>query len=240
MTAKPMGSVFLGDLLRNRFVTTPPSSPPLDALITDSIDAIASSPHTTAAAPRRQSTSTQLLPAASIQPYLPPPDIDPETSLALRLIWLEAVLHGPKTASGEGDKKDLALKPGHTLIADAHDFQTRLDALVAGNDGLRQFIARCMSFSFFTLRPHSLTVQDEQHASLLTPVFALSGTLPETTGMYEDLSPAELEALLAEMESDIRAADRDMREIQELEKREVLGAGKLKGQSPRTFGCDSD
>jgi hypothetical protein len=236
MTAKPMGSVFLGDVLRNRF-TTPPSSPPPDKLITDSIDAIASPPRDTAAPSfRRESVAAQ----ASVRALPPPPDIDPETSLALRVLWLEAVLYGPKTASGEGDKKNLALKPGHTLVAEAHDFQTRLDALVAGNDGLRQFIARCTSCSFFTLRLHSFTVQDEQHASLLTPAFALSGTLPETTGTYEDLSPAELEALLAEMEPDIRAADRDMREIQELEKRGVLGAGKLKGQSPRTFGCDSD
>ena len=40
-------------------------------------------------------------------------------------------------------------------------------------------------------------------------------------------SPSELEAFLAEMDPDIRAADRDLREIDLLEKKEVTGAGKL-------------
>lgn len=43
------------------------------------------------------------------------------------------------------------------------------------------------------------------------------------------MSGAELEALLAEMEPDIRAADRDMREIEMLEGKGVTGAGKLGG-----------
>ena len=46
---------------------------------------------------------------------------------------------------------------------------------------------------------------------------------------YESMSGAELEALLAEMEPDIRAADRDMREIEMLEGKGVTGAGKLGG-----------
>ena len=65
---------------------------------------------------------------------------------------------------------------------------------------------------------------DEQHAHLLTPAFALSGTLPPS---YETMTPAELEAMLAEMEPDIRAADRDLREIELLEKKDITGAGKL-------------
>jgi hypothetical protein len=43
------------------------------------------------------------------------------------------------------------------------------------------------------------------------------------------MSPEELEAFLTEMEPDIRAADRDMREIGDLEKKGVTGAGKLAG-----------
>lgn len=46
---------------------------------------------------------------------------------------------------------------------------------------------------------------------------------------YENMSPEELEAFLAEMEPDIRAADRDMREIEASEKKGVTGAGKLAG-----------
>lgn len=41
------------------------------------------------------------------------------------------------------------------------------------------------------------------------------------------MSPDELDALLTEMEPDIRAADRDMREIEALEKKGVTAAGRL-------------
>ena len=68
---------------------------------------------------------------------------------------------------------------------------------------------------------------DEQHANLLTPTFALSATLPMSTPSYENMSSSELEAFLAEMDVDIRAADRDLREIDILEKKDVTAAGKL-------------
>lgn len=69
---------------------------------------------------------------------------------------------------------------------------------------------------------------DDQHAHLLTPSFALSGILPDAP-TYDKMSAEEINAFLAEMESDIRAADRDMLEIDALEKKGVLGAGKLPG-----------
>jgi hypothetical protein len=68
---------------------------------------------------------------------------------------------------------------------------------------------------------------DDQHAHLLTPAFALSGSTQPPS--YENMSPNELEAFLVEMEPDIRAADRDMREIEMLEKKGVTSAGKLPG-----------
>jgi hypothetical protein len=72
--------------------------------------------------------------------------------------------------------------------------------------------------------------KDEQHAQYLTPSFALSGTIPSASPAYENMSAAELEAFLAEMEPDIRAADRDMTEIEMLEKKGVTGAGNLAGE----------
>lgn len=62
---------------------------------------------------------------------------------------------------------------------------------------------------------------------MLTPAFALSGTLPINPPTYENMSPSELDAFLTEMESDIRAAERDLREISTLEGKGVTGAGKL-------------
>ena len=48
-----------------------------------------------------------------------------------------------------------------------------------------------------------------------------------TPPSYENMSSSELEAFLAEMEPDIRAAERDLREIELLEKKDVVSAGKL-------------
>jgi hypothetical protein len=45
------------------------------------------------------------------------------------------------------------------------------------------------------------------------------------------MSPEEVEALLVEMEPEIRAADRDMREIEILEQKGVTAAGKLARKS---------
>lgn len=45
------------------------------------------------------------------------------------------------------------------------------------------------------------------------------------------MSAEELEAFLSEMEPDIRAADRDLREIELLEQKGVLSAGKLAGNN---------
>lgn len=70
---------------------------------------------------------------------------------------------------------------------------------------------------------------DDQHAHLLTSAFALSGIVSTEAPSYNNMSPEELEAFLLEMEPDIRAADRDMREIEILEKKGVASAGKLPG-----------
>jgi hypothetical protein len=71
---------------------------------------------------------------------------------------------------------------------------------------------------------------DEQHAQYLTPAFALSGTLPTLTPPeYKDMSPADLAALAAELEPDIRSADNDMREIDDLQRKGITGAGMLSG-----------
>jgi len=78
-----------------------------------------------------------------------------------------------------------------------------------------------MSLFFFAV--------DDQHSHLLTPSFALSGIVPDPP-TYDKMTPEEVSAFLTEMEPDIRAADRDMLEIDTLEKKGVLGAGKLPGK----------
>ena len=81
-----------------------------------------------------------------------------------------------------------------------------------------------------SLRRHGPTfVLDDQNAHLLTPSFALAGVLPDPP-TYDKMTPEEINAFLTEMESDIRAADRDMIEIEALEKKGITASGKLPGQ----------
>lgn len=136
--------------------------------------------------------------------------IDPALSLELRLRWLEAILLGVQAKERHGKGKLYDLKRGKSLVRMAEDVQKRLDRIVDGNDGLKRFIEHY-----------------DQHAHLLTPAFAVSGSLQSQAPSYESMSPDELEAFLSEMEPDIRAADRDMREIEILEKKGVTSAGRL-------------
>ncbi|KAL5528902.1 hypothetical protein ACEPAG_4876 [Sanghuangporus baumii] len=144
-----------------------------------------------------------------------PSPIDPQLSLELRIRWLEVLLLGIKQDASTKSSKERAKaqeegKQGEkeTLVLKAEQTQKRFDGVVESNDGLRKFMDRY-----------------DQHAQILTPAFALSGASapPE----YSSMSTEELDALLAEMEPEIREADRDLREIDILEKRGVLGAGKL-------------
>jgi len=73
---------------------------------------------------------------------------------------------------------------------------------------------------------------DDAHAHLFTPAFAFSHQNPSTAPSYSALSSADLDALLHEMEPDIREADRTLASISHLEKQGVTGAGKLEEYEP--------
>lgn len=210
-----IGSVFLGDVQRLRILSTPSSpssSPPPSSPPSSSISAVF--PQISQSLEQKPMDAPGVIPPD--QP--PPPTIEPLLALDLRIRWLEALLHGVKHDS-KGGEHDVA-KTGNSLCQTAEDIQRRLDAVVNGNDGLKRFMASY-----------------DQHAHLLTPAFALSGTLPETAPTYDGMPSTQFESLLAEMEPDIRVADRDMREIELLEQKGVTGAGKLtsyEGFRPRS------
>ncbi|KAH8978965.1 hypothetical protein EDB92DRAFT_1937457 [Lactarius akahatsu] len=139
--------------------------------------------------------------------------LGPTQSLELRVRWLEALIYGAKhdeSLAGLHERKP-ELKRGETLLRAAEHAHRRMNDVASTHDALRKFLS-----------------QYEQHAQYLTPAFALSGTLPTIVPPdYADMSPAELAAVAAELEPDIRAADNDMREIEALQKRGVTGAGSL-------------
>ncbi|EJF63995.1 hypothetical protein DICSQDRAFT_159938 [Dichomitus squalens LYAD-421 SS1] len=198
-----IGSVFLGDVQRHRHLSTstPPSSPPPN---------VGSSATFSFSDVDLDDADQQKPPATQVAP----PSISPALSLELRLRWLETLLFGAKhdvpEQSGKGGVKAEKLKDGESLTRRAEDLQRRLDSVAQSNDALKRFMDRY-----------------EQYAHMLTPAFALSGSLPVSPPTYESMSATELDAFLAEMESDIRAAERDLREINALESKGVTGAGKL-------------
>ncbi|KIL69241.1 hypothetical protein M378DRAFT_70192 [Amanita muscaria Koide BX008] len=240
-----IGSVFLGDIQRHRVfsTSTPPSSPPGSAIYSG----ISSSPPSTEQPTDdnddniegEEQPDTNTNPATASKDDNAKPlkavTIDPVLSLELRLRWLEALVFGvpevkpastgrvgrslrntSKRTVSSAENKTTSLKHGETLVRLAKDLQSRLDAIVEGNEGLKRFMSHF-----------------DQHAHLLTSASVLSGVLADTRQSsasapdYANMAPEEFEALLQEMEPDIRAADRDMREIEMLESKGVTGAGKL-------------
>ncbi|KAK2462708.1 hypothetical protein APHAL10511_005226 [Amanita phalloides] len=231
-----IGSVFLGDVQRYRVfsTSTPPGSPPASSIYTK----IPSPPPITGFS--RNSHDGAVEDDEDDIHHPQTTTIDPMLALELRLRWLEAIVLGvpesnpPRAAShrklgslrtrsgkrsttSSVEGKATLLKHGETLARLAKEAQNRLDVIVEANEGLKRF----------------MTVYD-QHAHLLTPASAVTGMFTDSrqgihqaAPEYANLSPEEFEALLLEMEPDIRAADRDMREIEMLERKGVTGAGKL-------------
>ena len=70
---------------------------------------------------------------------------------------------------------------------------------------------------------------DNKYAHLLTPAAATSPTGSTEPPTYDALSSRELEVLVLELEQDIRAADRDLKEIDDLDSKGVTAAGKPQG-----------
>jgi hypothetical protein len=73
--------------------------------------------------------------------------------------------------------------------------------------------------------------QDDKYAPFFAPEAATAPNATNESPSYEELSQTEFETLLAEMEGDIRGADRDLREIEDLDSRGSSAAGRLPGAS---------
>ncbi|KAF8320066.1 hypothetical protein DL93DRAFT_2074393 [Clavulina sp. PMI_390] len=167
-------------------------------------------------------------PIASInqQPYLSLPPISsihPLTSLELRIRWLEALVSGVPSGGGKPSDKldrktrdDLDAIRRAGLLKKAEDVQQQLDDVVQANSQLKRFMRNF-----------------DEYESILNPAFALAPTKNGSSSpSYEDMTDVELEALLKDMEPELRSADRDLREVQALDRRGVTGAGKLADYEP--------
>jgi hypothetical protein len=139
-----IGSVFLGDVQRNRLrssgstpVSTPPSSPPPISLT--SRDATHSPPD--------PAIPDSILEPEQGKPTLQP-HLAPEQSLELRVRWLEAILYGAKheeSLAGLRERKP-GLKRGESLVRATKHAQRRMNDIASNYDVLRRFIAHCELF----------------------------------------------------------------------------------------------
>jgi len=159
---------------------------------------------------RHPSSSNVTTPPTSPPPK--PATIDPVLSLQLRIQWLEAIIGGIKVPKDPADpkSKDASSSSNKDLLRRAEDIQVRLNDAVESNESCKKF-----------LKNYS------QYAPFLNPAAALSPNGTNTPPTYDTLSDSEFETLLLELEPDIRAADRDLREIDELNGRGISSAGKL-------------
>ncbi|KAH6916016.1 hypothetical protein BKA70DRAFT_476541 [Coprinopsis sp. MPI-PUGE-AT-0042] len=229
-----IGSVFLGDHAqrirplsqRSGSTATPPSSPPPTGVP----GIMYTGRSTTSPLARILDDAEALSPSKGkfvSEARALPKHIDPRLALELRVRWLEAIVYGTKPqdssaggpsasrpglgrpqAPAKGKQKE-TLKDGETLVRLAENVQNRLNEAVESNDGLKKFMNHY-----------------EQHAQYLTPAFALSGVMPEDD-TASSMTPEEIDAYLTELEPDLRAADRDLQEIEVLLKKGVTGSGKL-------------
>ncbi|KAG8928823.1 hypothetical protein FRC01_005299 [Tulasnella sp. 417] len=143
-------------------------------------------------------------------PTSPPPrpaTIDPITSLNLRIKWLEALVLGLK---GTTDPKSTEASSSRDLFHRAEEIQAKLNDALETNESCRKFIKNY-----------------NQYAHLLSPNAAISPVGSSEIPTYDTMPDQEFETLLAELEPDIRAADRDLREIDALDSKGVSAAGKL-------------
>jgi len=163
------------------------------------------------------------------------PNIPPELSLELRVRWLEALVNGIKDnrrgrnaqnrdageeGADESEERRARINPegigerGETIARKLEEIQTRLGSIVEQNETMKLFLKH----------------YDSSNARYLTPSFALNDpdqpnpAEPPTIAM---MSPSEFEVYLKDMEPEIRQAERDLREIDALEKRGVSAAGNL-------------
>lgn len=167
---------------------------------------------------------------SSMSPPTSPPSrpavIDPILSLQLRIRWLEALVAGMKNPD---QKRHDALEKD-TLIQRAEGIRESLNEAFEGNEACKKFIKNCKDYS------RQLTVVltfncliDDQYAQLLATAAGSTSSGSEIPPTYDTLPQEEFETLLGEQDPDIRAADRDLREIDELDSRGITAAGKLAG-----------
>ena len=140
-----IGSVFLGDVQRQRVISTstPPSSPPPQPGA-GAAHSFSDVDLDDAAPPTQGPTQGG---AEGADAALAPPTVSPALALELRLRWLETLVFGAKHDLGDRMAKGGArlekLKEGETLSRRAEDLRRRLDQVAQSNDALKRFMDRC-------------------------------------------------------------------------------------------------
>lgn len=165
-------------------------------------------------------------------------------------LYLEAKTKTNGVKDGGGDEGDDSTdekeqldgigERGVTITRKIESIQERLDDLVGqnGNESLKSFLRHCTSSPhslFLTTSTPTNSTDESSNAKYLTPQFALNDITSQPGTQAMDIgslmSPSEFAVYIKDLAPDIRQAERDLREIDALEKRGVSAAGVLGSES---------
>lgn len=200
---------------------------------------------------RRRSFSSHAPPRARMTSTdaVEPPQLTPELSLTLRLRFLESLLL--PTPSTSPNSPSPSLPPIARRIALVNEQLTQALSTGTGSGGVngggtpsaasgaggateavRRFVHNC-PFPFLCplSTPTDLAPTDDLNAPLLSVA-----PVPFSSAAEGDAqTPQAKVALVLEAENEIRQLERELREIQVLDERGVVGAGKLGGALSNSF-----
>ncbi|CAG7846738.1 SubName: Full=Uncharacterized protein {ECO:0000313/EMBL:CCA73036.1} [Serendipita indica DSM 11827] len=152
-----------------------------------------------------------------------PPHISPEVALQLRIRWLEALLLGVNEVEGKSVNKKSSKTAGASSGAVTPVSATRRKP-VSGEEEADDA---------------DMTDEEEPYSTdentLIRQAEEIQRRLDAIVEKYDDLAmfiQSYLDALLQEMEPEIREADRSLASIIQLEKQGVTSAGKLEEYEP--------
>lgn len=151
------------------------------------------------------------------------------TELRIRLL---ETLVGLDTAAAQrpaARERSIALR-GQAAMRELYE---AVDRAASGSEPVKRFLEGCqcsIDRNIFDTNAHGCTSADEANKPLLVPQMtpAMQAAAASSRDGH-DMTPHAKAALLLDAEQEIRALERDLREIEILEKRGAAGAGKLAG-----------
>ena len=178
--------------------------------------------------------------AAAAAQSSPPHVLDPaiaasRLSLDLRVRLLEALVGLDTPAARRVNALEMSVaRRGQHIVTSVHEAVEK-----NGSEAIKRFLENCAAVPRPlhrrpTMRPLLttaivFTMEDDANKPLLVPQLSAAASHTDNALSGEELGPHAKAALILDAEQDIRSFERELRDIDILEKRGAAGAGKLAG-----------